>query len=178
MQSRGRCFTNIKCVTRIIKNSKINLLPIGGNLSNPFSSIWVHALKPGSIIRAFTGILPILRRRRYSQIDSSIVERIVIRMIRLLLVSRIKAEDESAHVYRGTSTAQSIESFIHWRISGAPLPLIQPLVISGIHNRKLSLSEWNQTIRYCRAGFLFTQVHGVPLQRHRNPPIIKQPRYV
>jgi len=152
--------------------SKINTLLPYANVGSPPKVSWAshNPFKARSIVFESSSVSAVLRSRTFANIIAPIVQTVSIFMISFL--SLFKFQNNSVHGDSGLASIGQwnipvgIESPSFAVEFGVPRPLIEPLIVSGIHNRDLSLREGNMANRLIkRLGHLFSQ------GAHRLPPV-------
>jgi hypothetical protein len=133
---------------------QVKILPSGicyGSKSHLSSR--VDAYESARIIFSTLPIAAILLGIRGAEIVASVVERVSVSMVPLSVISRIEAENISMHSLRllvaflVRHEPKSIKAFRMFIELRTPLPLHEPVVISGIDQSKLALREG-----YCAVG--------------------------
>jgi hypothetical protein len=124
---------------------------IGKNSNSPFlhSFIPAYAFISTCVVRLGSSISHILTIGTLSEIFSSIVESIMVYMVNLL---RWAYSDNYVVHFNQLSfvsnPSRSVESIRVFLPCSAPVPLIKPIVIFGVHDCILSFGKWNKAVRW------------------------------
>jgi hypothetical protein len=113
-----------------------------------------------SVIPTKATILTILFLRDGSQIAPAIIQRITVPMVTYFTLWNINENT----LHPETISANGIVGLVSRTPICTPLPLVQPIKISSVNNRKLTPSKGNKTVGWFRRhNSLFTQVgHSQP----------------
>lgn len=148
------CFiVSMRCLFRRKEISYMDSFPLKSNIALPLSRLAVktNSFVSAFIVRVFTAVSAILGQCRWSKISSAIIKRVRI------FVVRSKSSDKLMHEKMFSSPrAFVIPAHPHGvklaspSFLGIPIPLIEPLKVSGIDNRILISGQGNKAVRLVR----------------------------
>jgi len=84
-----------------------------------------------------------------TKIISAIVQCLMVPMVSFFFWI-LASQDEAVHIDENSRFSPHGIKSAHFIFESGPIPLIQPFIVSGIYQRILSFSQWNQAVRWVR----------------------------
>ena len=134
------------CLLWSAEQSEMVKFPFVRYAHYPFIPKWIYAFVSGLVVYLRFSIAAILKRTAYHKIFSAIIKGVSVGVIN----ETVNAENKPMHLnYAATSRPSCCIEIVPTRIFvSKPIPLIQPLEISGINDGVLISRQWNKAVRF------------------------------